>query len=247
VVREAGERPALWQFGWTGLALAELGRRDEALAAFAELAAVAEPADEHDTMRAHAYTQLVLGYVRLGERSKAASCAGKLIPFAGQTQGFLVDRAIGLAALSAGDRATGLRYLADAEALGRRESMLPDLWVTLVQRGVVEGDRARIAEGQRLAAELGMSALCQAGLEVAQTLSARAPLWPDGLSSREVDVLRLVAQGHTNRDIAARLVVSEKTVANHLTAVFTKTGVENRTAAAAYAFQHGLAEPASGR
>ena len=55
-------------------------------------------------------------------------------------------------------------------------------------------------------------------------------------------MLRLVAQGRTNREIAAALVLSEKTVTNHLTAVFAKAGVENRAAATAYAFRNGIAE-----
>ena len=61
-----------------------------------------------------------------------------------------------------------------------------------------------------------------------------------GLSPREVEVLRLIAAGRTNRSIAAELVVSEKTVHRHVSNVFTKLGVGSRTAAAAYAFEHGL-------
>jgi DNA-binding NarL/FixJ family response regulator len=59
---------------------------------------------------------------------------------------------------------------------------------------------------------------------------------PDGLSSREVEVLRLVAQGKTNRVIAADLFISEKTVASHVSHIFTKLGVSSRSAATAYAF-----------
>ena len=59
---------------------------------------------------------------------------------------------------------------------------------------------------------------------------------PDGLSSREVEVLRLVAQGKTNRVIAAELFISEKTVASHVSHIFTKLGVSSRSAATAYAF-----------
>ncbi|MGH3521005.1 MAG: LuxR C-terminal-related transcriptional regulator [Haloechinothrix sp.] len=69
---------------------------------------------------------------------------------------------------------------------------------------------------------------------------------PGGLSAREVEVLTLVAAGMSNRDIAADLVLSEKTVARHLSNIFTKLGVSSRTAAAAYAFDHGLATSANG-
>ncbi len=64
-----------------------------------------------------------------------------------------------------------------------------------------------------------------------------------GLTAREREVLRLVAAGKTNREIADQLVLSERTVINHLSHVFDKIGVDNRTAAAAWAFARGLAGP----
>ncbi|MBJ8343478.1 helix-turn-helix transcriptional regulator [Antrihabitans sp. YC2-6] len=70
------------------------------------------------------------------------------------------------------------------------------------------------------------------------------PCLPGGLSSREAEVLRLVAVGKTNPDIAATLFLSEKTVARHLSNIFTKIGVTSRTAAAAFAFEHRLVHPA---
>lgn len=64
---------------------------------------------------------------------------------------------------------------------------------------------------------------------------------PSGLTRREVEVLRLVAAGQSNREIADALFISEKTVARHLTNIFTKVDVQSRTAAAAYAYRHGIA------
>jgi DNA-binding CsgD family transcriptional regulator len=61
-----------------------------------------------------------------------------------------------------------------------------------------------------------------------------------GLSPREIEVLRLVAAGRTNNAIAAELFLSEKTVARHLSNIFGKLDVGSRTAAARYAFEHGL-------
>jgi ATP/maltotriose-dependent transcriptional regulator MalT len=66
-----------------------------------------------------------------------------------------------------------------------------------------------------------------------------APL-PAGLTAREVEVLCLVAAGKSNREIAAELYLSAKTVARHLSNIFCKLDVSSRTAAAAFAFEHGL-------
>jgi DNA-binding NarL/FixJ family response regulator len=63
---------------------------------------------------------------------------------------------------------------------------------------------------------------------------------PGGLTAREAEVLSLVAAGMSNRSLAASLTLSEKTVARHLSNIFTKLGVSSRTQAAAYAFEHGL-------
>ncbi|MGH3823193.1 MAG: response regulator transcription factor, partial [Pseudonocardiaceae bacterium] len=63
---------------------------------------------------------------------------------------------------------------------------------------------------------------------------------PGGLTKRELQVLRLVARGKTNREIAAELVISEHTVARHLQNMFAKLGLSSRTAASAFAFEHGL-------
>jgi DNA-binding CsgD family transcriptional regulator len=63
---------------------------------------------------------------------------------------------------------------------------------------------------------------------------------PDALSEREVEVLRLVAAGQTNQQIADALVISRNTVRRHVSNVFDKTGVANRTEASVYARDHGL-------
>ena len=62
-----------------------------------------------------------------------------------------------------------------------------------------------------------------------------------GLTARELEVLRLLAAGRSNREIASELVISEHTVARHVQNIFRKLGVPSRTAATAFAYEHGLA------
>jgi DNA-binding NarL/FixJ family response regulator len=64
--------------------------------------------------------------------------------------------------------------------------------------------------------------------------------FPDQLTSREVDVTKLVAAGLTNREIADRLGLSSRTIDAHLRSVFAKIGVRSRSAATRYAVEHGL-------
>jgi DNA-binding CsgD family transcriptional regulator len=89
---------------------------------------------------------------------------------------------------------------------------------------------------ERLGATADLARLAEADGEVPAGASTAAA----GLTAREVEVLRLVATGGTNRDIAGALFLSEKTVARHLSNIFTKLGVASRTAATAFAFSSGL-------
>ncbi|WP_369394378.1 response regulator [Streptomyces sp. CG1] len=66
---------------------------------------------------------------------------------------------------------------------------------------------------------------------------------PDDLTAREADVLRLIAEGRSNREIARQLVVSEATVKTHINRIFTKTGSRDRAQAIRYAYTHGYADP----
>lgn len=82
--------------------------------------------------------------------------------------------------------------------------------------------------------------------QIVGQLQGRSVL-PGGLTEREAEVLRLVASGQTNRQIASVLFISEKTVHRHLSNIFAKLGISSRTAATAYAFEHGLAPTGMGR
>ena len=73
-----------------------------------------------------------------------------------------------------------------------------------------------------------------------EALSDKAGAGAGGLTARELQVLRLVAEGETNKAIAADLFISERTVDRHLSNIYAKLGVSSRAAATAHAYQHRL-------
>jgi HD-GYP domain-containing protein (c-di-GMP phosphodiesterase class II) len=80
----------------------------------------------------------------------------------------------------------------------------------------------------------------EAVLRAAGHPARRRRAFPAGLTAREVEVLRLAARGHSNREIAARLSITTKTAAHHVEHIYTKIGVSNRAQASLFAVQHGL-------
>ena len=126
------------------------------------------------------------------------------------------------------------------------------LWIDLGARYEAAWARVQIGVACRVLgdeesalSELGVASrtFSEIGAEPARAEAERLlrRTLPDGLSAREAEVLRLVASGQSNGQIAAALFLSQKTVERHLSNIFAKTGVTSRTAAAAYAFEHNLA------
>ncbi|WP_027342711.1 response regulator transcription factor [Hamadaea tsunoensis] len=108
-----------------------------------------------------------------------------------------------------------------------------------------DANREQIAQAVRAAA-VGAAVL---DAEVSRRLVAasdppgtRVDL-PDELTAREAEVLALIAEGLSNRQIATRLYVSEATVKSHINRLFAKTGVRDRAQAVRYAYRHGLGGP----
>jgi DNA-binding CsgD family transcriptional regulator len=177
-------------------------------------------------------------------REGAARCYEQLLPFRGMVSPILVDRGLAVAAVASGDLTAARQHFSDAEEAARKMDLRPELALTLLQHGAVERDVRVRDEALQLCEELGMQ-------ELGQRTTGWLAGWPRGhalrhanvagLTEREVEVLCLVAQGRTNRVIGVALVLSEKTVARHLTTIFFKIGVENRAGAAAFALRHGLA------
>jgi HD-GYP domain-containing protein (c-di-GMP phosphodiesterase class II) len=117
-------------------------------------------------------------------------------------------------------------YQAMCEPRPHRERLEPDRAATELRAEVKAGRM----DGDAVEAVLGA-----AGHRVARRREG-----PSGLTAREVDVLRLVSRGLSSKEIAARLVISPKTVRNHVEHIYTKIGVSNRAGASLFALQHGL-------
>jgi len=77
-------------------------------------------------------------------------------------------------------------------------------------------------------------------LNIIDRMTSGGDPYPDGLTNREVQVLRLVAGGKKNREIATELAISTNTVDRHVSSILKKTGLSNRTEAAMYAARLGL-------
>ncbi len=155
--------------------------------------------------------------------------------------------------------ALGQVQLAEGDAAGAAESLRTahQRWQELGAPYRVAQTRVHLARAEQLLGnddasmlELDAADAAFAQLGVAgggATKGSRPPrALPGGLTAREAEVLGFVARGMSNRQVAETLVLSEKTVARHLANLYTKLGVASRTAAAAYAHDHGLIAPPFG-
>lgn len=164
-----------------------------------------------------------------------------------------INRMIGLLAQTAGNVGEALAHFEDALAFCRKAGLKPELaWTCHDYAGALwqrnnRGDRAKadslLDEALAISSELGMRPLMERVLTrqnqvSVDTTATRA--YPDGLTIREVEVLRLVAQGSSNREIAADLVLSARTVKRHLTNIYRKISARGRADATAYALGHDL-------
>jgi HD-GYP domain-containing protein (c-di-GMP phosphodiesterase class II)/DNA-binding CsgD family transcriptional regulator len=131
---------------------------------------------------------------------------------------------------------------ADAQSRGDRILAAADVFAALTadrphRPACADGDAARTLEAEAaLDADAVACVLAAAG---ERTAPAPAP-WPADLTEREVEVLRLIARGQSNRQVAERLFISPKTVGRHVENLYAKTGVSSRAAAAVFAMEHGL-------
>ena len=184
----------------------------------------------------------------IGEQYEALKSAPKIVLIA-----ISVDRVRGLLSAAMDDLEQAIAYFEDGLTLTRRAGYRPETaWLcceysdVLLQRaGPGDGAKAEslLEESLATAQVLGMVPLtqrieaCRARL-VSQPGSA--PAYPDGLTQREVEVLRLLAQGRSNSQISEELVVAEGTTRRHVANIYEKIGVANRAEATRYALRQGL-------
>ena len=248
---------AAWRPGFAAL-LAELGMDEEARR---ELERVRE--DGLDELRS-TYWMGSLAYLAeacalVGDEALAGLLYTELAPIAGDNVVIghgvafygAADRFLGLLATALGDHERAVEHF--EEALARNREMGATTWVahtlyaygrTLRMRGG-SADAAQasalLSEAATLAERIGMPVLVTRARALgAHAEPERTP--PDDLSAREVEILKLVAAGHSNREIGDELCISGHTVANHVRSILRKTGAANRTEAAGYAYRHALVD-----
>ena len=224
-----------------GLALLRLAQGNEDAAAAAMRRALGESTEP--TARAALLPAFVEVMLAAGDLDEAERASAELDAIAaGYEEGALpasAAHARGAVALARGDAQTALTALRQAERTWREleapyESARVRALVGLACRALGDVDTAALElEAARETFErLG------AGPDLAHLGDARPER--HGLTDRELEVLRLVAAGKSNREIAAALVISEHTVARHVQNIFGKLDVSSRTAAGAFAFEHRL-------
>jgi predicted ATPase/DNA-binding CsgD family transcriptional regulator len=250
--RELEPRSLVWWLGALGFIQALAGKKKEALAVLDELEALIAPLPAGTMPSVHPLCSMAAITAQLGDRAWAGWLYPRLLPFHGQFHSFVVDRLLGALAMLLGHLPVARAYLAAAEEMTRRFGLKPEQALTrlvLADLELAEGGResraranAWLAEAETLFEQIGNQTVARQIRERQLAHLRTRKDVPAGLSRREVEVLRLVAQGKSNRQIGETLVISERTVINHLASVFNKTGVTNRAGATAFAIHHGLAE-----
>jgi predicted ATPase/class 3 adenylate cyclase/DNA-binding CsgD family transcriptional regulator len=252
---------ATWRPG-LALLYAELGREHEARTEFEELAKEDFGGIARDALWTTCMAYLTEVCVVLGDAARAATLYRLLLPYTNLN----IVAGGGVICCGAASRylavlAAVMSHWEDADyhfkaALAMNAGMgakpllahtQHDYAAILLARGY-SGDQqkatALLDEALATARDLGMCALEERIVDRITDIGSEAkvaPVYPDELTPREVAVLRLIAIGRSNSDIAIALSISLNTVATHVRSILAKTGCTNRTEAAGYAMRQGLA------
>jgi DNA-binding CsgD family transcriptional regulator len=214
-------------------------------AAVGALRLALDPPPPAPLRRAELLAALAEAEVAAGDVGAAGEAAAQLVVVADHvTSGYIRAMAVSTEAtvLLAGGDALGACGRA-GEAAARFQSL--GLPYEAARAREVRGSAARVI-GEHDTAQLELTAALESFLRLgagpdARRVSALLGGLPSSpLSARETEVLRLVARGASNREVAAELVISEHTVARHLSNIYTKLGVGSRSAATAFAYEHSL-------
>ena len=150
------------------------------------------------------------------------------------------DRYLARIAALGGDKGAAERHFGAALEMDRRMGSMVHVTETLARQALFAASRGRTDEARRLADEARGIAAPIGQVRVLDLVDALLTTGPDGLTDREVEVLRLLAAGLSNRAIGERLYISTNTAANHVRSILIKTKAANRTQAAMYAADHEL-------
>jgi DNA-binding CsgD family transcriptional regulator len=240
------------------LVLAELGQHEQAKAELERLAARQFHAVARDSLWLACLAYLAQACAIVRDLARADELYALLLPWKGRNlvaASMVVcygpaDRLLGM--LSSVPRRWDIaaRHFEAAIEMNRLQGSSPwlahsqhEYAVMLLERSR-QGDRQRactlLASALQLAQNLGMTKLREAVSDLSLTLETRPrpPSYPGGLTRREAEVLRMIAAGKTNQEIAASIFRSPNTVANHVRSILAKLGAANRTEAAAFAVRH---------
>jgi DNA-binding CsgD family transcriptional regulator len=254
VIRMLAREGGHWRPGLVSV-LVETGMENDARQELRQIAA-----DGLDGFRASLWlasmTYLTDACSALGDEAMAALLYPELAALTGANVviGHVVacygaaDRYLGMLAATFGDWDRAEGHFAGAMTLNRQ--MGASTWLArtayeygrmlLARGGAAEHAAALLEQADELAERIGMTALRR---RIDAIRAPAASELPDGLSFREVQILRLVAEGLSNREIGSELYISEHTAANHIRSILRKTRCTNRTEAASYAHRNGLVGP----
>jgi DNA-binding CsgD family transcriptional regulator len=245
----------MWEPGLM-LIYAETGLLEEARAIFERLAVREFGAICHDDMYVACLAFCAETCCRLGDASRAAPLYRMLRPYSGQTINHptavcfgAADLYLAMLACTANRPELARPHFESALNLNRAMRAWPLLARSLLHYGAFllaqdeDADRRlglqQLREAEQLARRINMSRLVT---DIGRLLHASddGDAFPDDLTAREVEVLRLLAIGRTNKDVSMVLSISLNTVATHVRNILNKTQCANRTEAATYAIRHGL-------
>lgn len=150
------------------------------------------------------------------------------------------DRYLARIAALGGENASAERHFAAALDMDRRMGSVVHVAETLARHACFAMARDRADDARRMADEAHGLAAPIGQTRVLALVNSLLTSGPDGLTDREIEVLRLLAAGLSNRAIGERLYISTNTAANHVRSILLKTGAANRTQAAMYAADHEL-------